>query len=37
VEVVDEGLADDMIPSLVRLGRLAQLGDLPTFIAELGR
>jgi diguanylate cyclase (GGDEF)-like protein len=37
LEVVDEGLADDMIPSLVRLGRLAQLGDLPTFIAELGR
>ena len=26
-----------MIPSLARLGRLAQLGDMPTFIAELGR
>jgi diguanylate cyclase (GGDEF)-like protein len=37
LEVVDEGLTDDVIPSLVRLGRLAQLGDLPTFIAELGR
>ena len=35
--MVDEGLTDDVIPSLVRLGRLAQLGDLPTFIAELGR
>jgi diguanylate cyclase (GGDEF)-like protein len=37
LEVVEEGLSDDVIPSLVRLGRLAQLGDLPTFIAELGR
>jgi diguanylate cyclase (GGDEF)-like protein len=37
LEVVDEGLADDVIPSMVRLGRLAQLGDLPTFITELGR
>jgi len=37
LEVVDEGLLDDVIPSLVRLGRLAQLGDLPTFIAELGQ
>jgi len=37
LEVVDEGRTDDVIPSLVRLGRLAQLGDLPTFIAELGR
>jgi diguanylate cyclase (GGDEF)-like protein len=37
VEVVDEGLHDDVIPSLARLGRLAQLGDLPTFITELGR
>ena len=35
--VVDEGAADDQIPSLQRLGRLGQLGDLPTFIAELGR
>jgi GGDEF domain-containing protein len=37
LEVVDEGLRDDVIPSLVRLGRVAQLGDMPTFIAELGR
>jgi diguanylate cyclase (GGDEF)-like protein len=37
LEVVDEGLTDDVIPSLVRLGRVAQLGDMPTFIAELGR
>jgi len=37
LEVVDEALADDVVPSLVRLGRVAQLGDLPTFIAELGR
>jgi diguanylate cyclase (GGDEF)-like protein len=35
--VVDEGVADDQIPSLQRLGRLGQLGDMPTFIAELGR
>jgi diguanylate cyclase (GGDEF)-like protein len=37
LEVVEEGLADDVIPSLVRLGRVPQLGDMPTFIAELGR
>lgn len=37
LEVVEEGLADDVIPSLARLGRVAQLGDMPTFIAELGR
>jgi diguanylate cyclase (GGDEF)-like protein len=35
--VVDEGLADDVVPSLARLGRVAQLGDMPTFITELGR
>jgi diguanylate cyclase (GGDEF)-like protein len=35
VAVVDEGLRDDQIPSLQRLGRLGQLGDMPTFIAEL--
>jgi diguanylate cyclase (GGDEF)-like protein len=35
--VVDEGLAEDVVPSLARLGRVAQLGDMPTFIAELGR
>ena len=37
LEVIDEGLADDVVPSLVRLGRIAQLGDMPTFITELGR
>lgn len=37
LEVIEEGLADDVIPSLVRLGRVAQLGDMPTFITELGR
>ena len=37
LEVVEEGLTDDVIPSLARLGRIAQLGDMPTFIAELGR
>ena len=37
LEVVEEGLTDDVIPSMVRLGRLAQLGDMPTFISELGR
>jgi diguanylate cyclase (GGDEF)-like protein len=37
LEVIDEGLTDDVIPSLVRLGRVAQLGDMPTFITELGR
>ncbi|HUZ82066.1 MAG TPA: GGDEF domain-containing protein [Gaiellaceae bacterium] len=36
LEVIEEGLRDDVIPSLVRLGRVAQLGDMPTFIAELG-
>ena len=34
---VDEGLVDDQIPSLQRLGRLGQLGDIQTFIAELAR
>jgi diguanylate cyclase (GGDEF)-like protein len=34
---VEEGLADDVVPSLARLGRVAQLGDIPTFITELGR
>lgn len=37
VEAVEEGLRDDVVPSLARLGRVAQLGELPTFIAELGR
>jgi diguanylate cyclase (GGDEF)-like protein len=33
----EEGLLDDQIPSLQRLGRLEQLGDMPTFICELAR
>jgi len=37
VAAVEEGLVDDQVPSLQRLGRLGQLGDMPTFIAELGR
>jgi diguanylate cyclase (GGDEF)-like protein len=37
VEVADQGLRDDIIPALARLGRTAQLGELPTFVAELGR
>src|SRR4026209_2929924 len=32
---VEEGLLDDRIPSLQRLGRLGQLGDLPAFVGEL--
>jgi diguanylate cyclase (GGDEF)-like protein len=35
--IVEEGLVDDQIPSLQRLGRLGQLGDVPTFICELSR
>ncbi|MBA3843270.1 MAG: GGDEF domain-containing protein [Actinobacteria bacterium] len=37
LEIVEAGLLDDTIPSLARLDRLAQFGDVPTFIAELGR
>jgi diguanylate cyclase (GGDEF)-like protein len=37
LDTVEEGLVDDQIPSLQRLGRLGQLGDMPTFICELGR
>ena len=37
VAVVEEGLRDEIIPSLTRLERRAQLGDMPTFIVELGR
>jgi diguanylate cyclase (GGDEF)-like protein len=37
VETVEEGLRDDQVPSLQRLGQLGQLGDMPTFIAELAR
>jgi len=35
MSVVEEGLRDDAIPPLARLGRIGQLGDMPTFIAEL--
>jgi diguanylate cyclase (GGDEF)-like protein len=35
--VVEEGLLDDQVPSLQRVGQLGQLGDIPTFIAELSR
>jgi diguanylate cyclase (GGDEF)-like protein len=34
---IEEGLKDDQLPSLQRLGRLGQLGDTPTFICELAR
>ncbi|HEV7640023.1 MAG TPA: GGDEF domain-containing protein [Gaiellaceae bacterium] len=37
LEAIEEGLGDEAIPSLTRLGRVAQLGDIPTFISELGR
>jgi diguanylate cyclase (GGDEF)-like protein len=35
LEVVEEGLQDDQIPSLARLGREGQIGDMPMFIGEL--
>jgi diguanylate cyclase (GGDEF)-like protein len=34
---IEEGLVDDQIPSLQRLGQLGQLGDMPMFIVELAR
>jgi diguanylate cyclase (GGDEF)-like protein len=37
VAAIEEGLCDDQVASLQRIGRLGQLGDMPTFIAELGR
>jgi diguanylate cyclase (GGDEF)-like protein len=37
LEVIEEGLTEDVVPSLIRLGRVAQFGDMPTFITELGR
>src|SRR5919204_6417497 len=37
IEVVEEALTDDQIPSMARLGREGQLGDMPTFIDELAR
>jgi diguanylate cyclase (GGDEF)-like protein len=36
VESVEEALGDGCVPSLERLGRLGQLGTLPSFIAALG-
>jgi diguanylate cyclase (GGDEF)-like protein len=35
LSVVEEGLRDDVIPPLSRLGRVGQLGDVPTFVSEL--
>jgi diguanylate cyclase (GGDEF)-like protein len=35
--VVEEGLREDTIPPLARLGRVGQLGDMPTFISELAQ
>jgi diguanylate cyclase (GGDEF)-like protein len=37
LDVVDEGVRDGTMPSLARLGRIGQVGDMPTFINELGR
>jgi diguanylate cyclase (GGDEF)-like protein len=37
LEVVEEGLHHDQIPPLERLGRIGQLGDMPTFIGELAQ
>lgn len=37
VEVVEEGLRDGGLASLARLARAAQLGDMATFIGELGQ
>jgi diguanylate cyclase (GGDEF)-like protein len=37
VQVVEEGRRGEQIPPLSRLGRIGQLGDMPTFIAELGQ
>ena len=37
LEVIEEGLTEDQLPSLERLGREGQLSDMPTFIAELAR
>jgi diguanylate cyclase (GGDEF)-like protein len=37
LQVVEEGLRDDTVPSLARLGQLGQHGNIPTFIGELAR
>src|SRR5918995_3206482 len=34
---IDEGIRDDTVPSLQRLGQVGQLGDVPTFIVELSK
>ncbi len=34
-QVVELGLRDDSVPSFARLGRLGQIGDLPTFVGAL--
>lgn len=36
-EVVDEGVADGVIPALARVDEVARLGDVPIFIVELAR
>ena len=37
LEYIDEGMRDDAVPSLQRLGQVGQLGDIPTFIVELSK
>lgn len=37
LEYIEEGLKDDAVPSLQRLGQVGQLGDIPTFIVELAK
>jgi diguanylate cyclase (GGDEF)-like protein len=37
VEVVEEGLRDDLVPSLERLDALSRLNEIPSFIGALGR
>jgi diguanylate cyclase (GGDEF)-like protein len=37
VEVVEEGMRDETVPSLERLDPLARLDDIPSFIGALGR
>jgi diguanylate cyclase (GGDEF)-like protein len=37
VATAEEGLQDDQVPSLQRLGRLGQLGDMPALIGALAR
>jgi diguanylate cyclase (GGDEF)-like protein len=37
LEVVEEALRDDAVPSLQRLGQVGQVGDVPSFIVELSK